>query len=127
MISPALTELDNRLSANGFFDFLASLDADAALDLRDEAAFDEAWMQAYRELQAQAFPAQVLTFIDTLREKAFKHAFRINGNAEIAARIADDVDLIAKSLAAGKAGGWAVTQLWSAYLRGRFPATQEEG
>lgn len=121
MINNKLIEIDNYLSIPSFFDFLKSLDADSALDSRDEPEFDDCWMNDFNSLENESIQDDDVKFIGSLREKAFKYSFRVINNSEISSRISDDIELISKSFVVGKENSWSITHLWSSYKNGRFP------
>ncbi|HDR2846341.1 TPA: hypothetical protein QCK30_004889 [Enterobacter sichuanensis] len=116
-----LAEVENFLSSASVFDFLKTLDADSALDSRDEPQFDDAWMKEFNSLKNEGFDAGDIERINSLREKAFKLSFRVINNSEISSRISDDFELIAKSVVVGKDNSWAISYLWSSYKGGKFP------
>ncbi len=114
MANKILTDIDVQISAPGYFDFLSGLEVDAALDRRDAKAFDERWMQWYREASSLKLAADDLALLDSIREKAFKFSFRTCRNSEIAGRVSDDVELIAKTMLAGTSEAWPLKTLWDA-------------
>ncbi|MWP61713.1 hypothetical protein [Gilliamella sp. Pas-s25] len=116
-----LTEIDDYLSVPTNFDFLKLLDADHQLDLRDEHIFDDQWMNTFNALKNKSFDNDEIKLINTLREKAFMLSLKAINNFEISSRIADDIEIIAKSFIAGEYTNWAITHLWSAYKNKRFP------
>lgn len=117
----SLTEIESQLCTPTFFNFLQHIDLYSALDARDEADFDERWMAEFHRLSQTAFPEEVNQLIDRLRELAFKGAYRTVQDADAAARVSDDVELIAKSLALGEEESWPTAFLWASYRRGEFP------
>ncbi|EOC1336377.1 hypothetical protein ACI09U_004186 [Cronobacter turicensis] len=121
MTNQKLKEIENFLAKPDFFDFLKTLDVDEALDLRDEPKFDSCWMDNFNLLKSESFDASDVAQIDSLREKAFKLSFRVINDSEIASRISDDIELIAKNIIIGKEDSWAVSTLWAAYKSGKFP------
>ncbi|MFL7890341.1 hypothetical protein [Enterobacter pseudoroggenkampii] len=121
MSNNKLAEVENFLSSASVFDFLKTLDADSALDSRDEPEFDDAWMKEFNSLKNESFDADDIENINSLREKAFKLSFRVINNSEISSRISDDFELIAKSVVVGKDNNWAISYLWSSYKGGKFP------
>lgn len=121
MSNNKLAEVENFLSSASVFDFLKTLDADSALDSRDEPEFDDAWMKEFNSLKNESFDADDIEYINSLREKAFKLSFRVINNSEISSRISDDFELIAKSVVVGKDNNWAISYLWSSYKGGKFP------
>ncbi|KAA9002014.1 hypothetical protein FJU30_06970 [Affinibrenneria salicis] len=125
MMNDKLVELNTLLAAPAFFVFLRNIDIDDALDRRDEPAFDRVWNDNFRRTEKRILPPETLTFIDGLREKSFKDAFRLTQDDELAARISDDIALIAKDIALETADSWPVNVLWPAYKRGVFPTQGE--
>ncbi|KVM68089.1 hypothetical protein WJ61_25220 [Burkholderia ubonensis] len=121
MVDQILIDIDSEISKPGFFDFLSGLDADDTLDMRDAKPFDDLWMQAFNDVDGLAISVDDKKFLDSIREKAFKLSFRASGNSDIAGRVSDDVELIAKSMLAGKPDSWSVRALWDTYKRGAFP------
>ena len=121
MSNNKLAEVENFLSSASVFDFLKTLNADSALDSRDEPEFDDAWMKEFNSLKNESFDADDIENINSLREKAFKLSFRVINNSEISSRISDDFELIAKSVVVGKDNNWAISYLWSSYKGGKFP------
>ncbi|MCU6192781.1 hypothetical protein [Enterobacter sichuanensis] len=116
-----LAEVENFLSSASVFDFLKTLDADSALDSRDEPEFDDTWMKEFNSLKNESFDAGDIELINSLREKAFKLSFRVINNSEISSRKSDGFELIAKSVIVGKDNSWAISYLWSSYKGGKFP------
>ncbi len=121
MMHAHLLEMDAILSAPGFFDFLADLDCDRALDSRDAEPFDAQWMASFDEIDGDPGAALDRPAVDALREKAFKLAFGASGHAGVAACVSDDIELIARSRLSGRTDGWPTSVLWNAYRSGRFP------
>ncbi|AOI62073.1 hypothetical protein WL88_11285 [Burkholderia diffusa] len=116
-----LLEMDAILSGPGFFDFLGDVDCDRALTSREAEPFDICWMTAFDEIDGDPGAALDKAAVDALREKAFRLAFRASGNADIAACVSDDIELIARSRLSGCTDGWPTRVLWDAYRNGRFP------
>lgn len=121
MANKFLIDIDAEISKPGFFDFLSGLDTDAALDKRDGDPFDGLWMQAFNDVDNVAISADEKKFLDSIREKVFKISFRASGSSDVAGRVSDDIELIAKSMLAGMADSWSIKVLWDAYKRGSFP------
>lgn len=118
-----LLEMDTLLSKSDFFDFLQGLESDEALDSRDEDPFDSAWMDDFNAVEAEKgkLSKDDLSFIDSLRELAFKGAFRASGDSEVSARVSDDIELIAKSFLLHKEDSWSIQALWQSYKSQKFP------
>ncbi|MFP4976753.1 hypothetical protein ACE6ED_15210 [Paenibacillus sp. CN-4] len=70
-----------------------NLDVEGYLDARDEPAFSDAWMQAYRETVHDPAIMEEET-LRGCREQAFKQTFRFTGEHELAAYVSDDFGLI---------------------------------
>ncbi|GKX58735.1 hypothetical protein [Leminorella grimontii] len=117
----SLTEIESQLTAPTFFNFLQHIDLYSALDARDEADFDERWIAEFDRLSQETFSEEVNQLIDRLRELAFKGAYRVIQDADAAARVSDDVELIAKSLALREEESWPTAFLWASYRRGELP------
>ena len=97
--------------------------ADDLLDARDGGPFDTQWMRVYSAVQDVEVEGELQTknvAIDELREWAFKRAHGISGNAEIAASVADDFELLARALQADYSDEW-LGALWQTYRAGHFP------
>ncbi|OSN10546.1 hypothetical protein AU512_08150 [Lonsdalea iberica] len=122
MVSSDLIDMDNMLSSPSFFDFLEKLDVDNALNLRDSNPFDSEWMNNFNRLEKESFNKDDLDFIDILREKPFKSSFGIINDHEIASRILDDIEIIAKDILMGNTNGWPAKYLWRSYKNKKFPA-----
>lgn len=93
------------------------------LDARDSQTFDSEWMRVYSAVQDIEVGGELQTkniVIDELREWAFKRAHGISGNAEIAACVSDDFEILARALQANYSDEW-LGALWQQYREGRFP------
>ncbi|EOH6075083.1 hypothetical protein ACMAVI_003462 [Burkholderia cenocepacia] len=121
MVNKILIDIDVEISRSDFFDFLSGLDFDDMLDKRDAIQFDDLWMQAFDDIDGFFLSAGDEKFLNSVREKAFKLSFRASGNLDIAGRVSDDVELIAKSMLAEKVDSWPVKVLWDSYKKGDFP------
>ncbi|EOC1306689.1 hypothetical protein QMW88_21850 [Cronobacter dublinensis] len=121
MTNQKLNEIEKFLAKPDVFDFLKALYVDEALDSRDEPEFDKSWMGNFNLLKGENFDASDIAQIDSLREKAFKLSFRALNDSEVASRISDDIELIAKNIIIGKEDSWAVSYLWTTYKNGAFP------
>ncbi|AZF40088.1 hypothetical protein C4J88_5355 [Pseudomonas sp. R4-39-08] len=118
-----LLEMNTLLSKSDYFDFLQGLDSDEALDSRDEDPFDSAWMDDFNAVEAEKakLSKDDLSFIDSLRELAFKGALRASDDSEVSARVSDDIELIAKSFLLHKEDSWSIQVLWQSYKNRKFP------
>ena len=122
MASQDLIDFDEYISKQGFFDFLSDIDVDTVLDQRDDAPFDDLWMEAFHRVDTAGISDENSKFIDSLREKSFKNSLRASEDSEIAGRVCDDIELIAKTLLSGEKGAWPVAYLWDSYKNGIFPS-----
>ena len=120
MVNKILIDIDVEISRSNFFDFLSGLDFDDMLDKRDAIHFDDLWMRAFDEVDGFFLSADDEKFLGSVREKAFKLSFHASGNLDIAGRVFDDVELIAKSMLAEKVDSWPVKVLWDSYKKGDF-------
>lgn len=88
------------------------------LDNRDREEFEGEWLRVFHKLEDQNdFNSATITKI---RETAFKKTFEITKNGELAGYVADDFELIAKSLQSGFDDEW-LNSLFLSYLQGIFP------
>ncbi|MCA8106050.1 hypothetical protein SB394_13580 [Burkholderia sp. BCCIQ04A] len=117
-----MNSIDAEISKPGFFDFFTGMDFDGLLEKRDAASFGDLWVQAFSEVDGLDLVVGDRKFLDFIREKAFKLSFRASGNSDIAGRVSDDVELITKSMLAGKSDSWPVRVLWGSYKNRDFPA-----
>ena len=102
--------------------------ADDLLDNRDGDPFDTQWLRVYSAVQDIEVEGELQTknvAIDELREWAFKRAHGISGNAEIAACVSDDFELIARALQIEYSDEW-LGLLWQSYRKGYFPCGELE-
>lgn len=102
-------------------DALTIVDADDLLARRDEAPFDTAWAQAFE--QAKGLPAAAVDEpeLERLREAAFKAVYDSTANADLAAYVSDDFDLVGRFLCAGLDSPVAAS-LPEAYARNEVPS-----
>ncbi|MCG8708046.1 hypothetical protein JHU04_001247 [Brenneria sp. 4F2] len=121
MISNDLVDMDKTLSSPFFFDFLKNIDVDSVLDLRDSHLFDTQWMIDFNRLKNESYNQEDLDFINILREKSFKLSFEVIKNHEIASRISDDIEIIAKDILQRSHGDWPAKYLWESYKNKKFP------
>lgn len=123
MTSKTIQDLSTELTKAGFFERLSSSvnDWDVALDKRDSAEFDDAWVESNEEVSKKKYLDQSDEMgINKLREHAFKSVLRITGNSEAAGYVSDDVGLIGEAVAKGELAGW-VEGLLQSYRDGNFP------
>ncbi|WP_230947532.1 hypothetical protein [Burkholderia territorii] len=113
--------MDAMLSGTGFVDFLGDVDCERALTRRAAQPFDVCWMTAFDEIDGDPGAALDKPAVDALGEKAFTLVFRASGNADVAACVSDDIELIARSRLSGCTDGWPTRVLWDACTNGRFP------
>jgi hypothetical protein len=119
-----LAELKSLLSKSNVLNFIASdEEIDEMLDRRDDAEFEEDWLRVFQALEKKTFVADDLTEIKNIREIAYKKTFEATNHSELAAYVADDFEMIAKSLLADFSDEW-LNALFLSYLHGAFPHTK---
>ncbi|MCY7377296.1 MAG: hypothetical protein LH472_15160 [Pyrinomonadaceae bacterium] len=120
-----LTELKSLLSKSGFLNFTAfdGAEIDEMLDRRDDSEFEEDWLRVFQELEQKSFTDDDLAAIKNIREIAYQKTFEATEHGELAAYVADDFEMIAKSLFAEFSDEW-LNALFLAYLHGAFPHTK---
>ncbi|MGX5729299.1 hypothetical protein ACWKWK_02070 [Pseudoxanthomonas beigongshangi] len=113
-------EILSRVESKGFLEgiFARDNDWDAALDARDDGAFDAAWHASDAQLGAHESSESRVS--RSLRETVFKRVLALTGNAELAGHASDDFGLMAKAADAGASIPF-VDGLWNAYRDGVFP------
>lgn len=93
---------------------------DEMLDSRDSAEFESDWLRVFEELKEKEFSDSDAALIDEIREIVYKKTFAATNHAELAAYVADDFEMITKSLLSGLNDEW-LNALLLAYLQGLFP------
>jgi len=97
---------------------------DRALDARDEAAFEKAWLETFATLETTVplsqLPVRDRAAVDHIRELAYKAAFRATGSSDLAGYVSDDFDLIARAALTAFESPWLASVL-RAYKGGHFP------
>lgn len=96
---------------------------DEMLESRDGAEFENDWLRVFETLEQKEFSHSEAALIDEIREIAYKKSFASTNHAELAAYIADDFELIVKSLLSGLNDEW-LNALLLVYLQGLFPHTK---
>lgn len=117
-----LKELKSLLIEGNFLNF-AALDGvliDEMLDSRDSSEFEEDWLNVFHKLEKRPFDAKDLETVKDIREIAYKKTFASTNHSELAAYVADDFEMIAKSLLADLTDEW-LNALFLSYLHGAFP------
>ncbi|WP_341278342.1 hypothetical protein [Paenibacillus sp. FSL H8-0537] len=99
----------------------SELDADQYLDKRD--ANDEEWITASKrwELDADGTDVEESEQIRAGREQAFKQAFRLTENHDLAGYISDDIRLICMALKQDGGEDPVIKHMLSSYLQGQLP------
>ena len=120
-----LAELKSLLSNSNILNFhaLNENDIDEMLERRDDAGFEEDWLRVFQKLEGKLFSGNALTEIKNIREIAYKKTFEATKHSELAAYVADDFEIIAKSLFADFSDEW-LNALFLLYLHGAFPHTK---
>ena len=118
----SLQNLKSLLSQNKALNFKNLNDEaiDEMLDSRDGKDFENDWLRISRTLEQKRFSAEESKAIEEIREISYKKTFSITNHAELASYVADDFELITKSLLSGYADEW-LNALLLAYLQGVFP------
>ncbi len=97
---------------------------DEMLDSRDSSDFENDWVRVFREieLREKLKPLQSgdLAELEAIREIAYKKTFSATQHSEHASYVADDFDLIGKSLFLDFRDEW-LNSLFLSYLQGIFP------
>ena len=103
---------------------VATIDIQAALDRRDDATFDDAWVESDMRLTAlnRAPSATQEATVLAIRSASYLRAFDASQSSDLASYVSDDFELIANSIAAGSTDPF-VAFLLHEYLAGRFPVT----
>ncbi|WP_122574374.1 hypothetical protein [Pseudomonas viridiflava] len=116
-----LEALKKLIESDGFFAIFGSdVSWDDPLDARDQADFDERWVQHHEALLRFALDDESSLQIRQVRERVFEKIFLASGNAELASCVSDDFGLIANHVVLQLPESW-VDKLLSAYQRGEFP------
>lgn len=102
------------------FKNLNSAAIDEMLKSRDSAEFENDWLKVFEMLEQKEFSDSDAALIDEIREIAYKKTYASTNHAELAAYVADDFEMITKSLLSGLNDEW-LNALLLAYLQGLFP------
>jgi hypothetical protein len=98
--------------------------ADAAMDSRDQAETERAWLREHESVQRLLSGATTSDtekrLINEIAEMAFRKAFEASGNPELAGLVSDDLQLLSAALVVGYRSP-TLEMLWQAYSEGRFP------
>ncbi len=116
-----LNNLQNlkELLANGqiiHFGKLSEEEISEMLDSRDNEDFETDWLRVFYALESLPNDSN----IEEVRQIAYKKSFEAAPHSELAAYVADDFELIAKSLQSGFDDEW-LNSLFLSYLHGVFP------
>jgi hypothetical protein len=94
------------------------------LDSRDSEDFENDWIRVFREIELREklkpLQNQHLADIKAISEIAYKKTFSATQHSELAAYVADDFELIGKSLFLDFSDEW-LNSLFLSYLQGLFP------
>ena len=117
-----LQELNSLLLESNLLNFtnLDNETIDEMLDSRDSSEFESDWLKVSQTLEKKKFSADNLASIENIREIAYKKTFDTTNHSELAAYVADDFEMIAKSLLSDFADEW-LNALFLSYLHGLFP------
>ncbi len=116
-----LNNLQNlkELLANGqiiHFGKFTEEEISAMLDSRDNEDFETDWLRVFQVVENQPNDSN----IEEIRQIAYKKSFETVPHSELAAYVADDFEIIAKSLQIGFDDEW-LNSLFLSYLHGVFP------
>jgi hypothetical protein len=98
----------------------AGEDPEVMLSLRDDVPFDAEWTRVEALLKRRPLSKADIALIDPIREAAFKAAFELTQNPELAGYVSDDFGLLAIAIATDFSDPW-LNGLWSSYKTGTFP------
>lgn len=114
------SDILGKINDGVFFEriFAQEDDWNAALDARDNAAFDAAWLESKEKL-AVGYPIEE-TATKEVREAVFKTVFRLTGNPDLAAYVSEDFGLITQANLHGADIAF-ICRLWDSYAQGIFP------
>ena len=117
-----LQELNSLLLESNLLNFtnLDNETIDEMLDSRDSSEFESDWLKVSQTLEKKKFSADNFASIENIREIAYKKTFDTTNHSELAAYVADDFEMIAKSLLSDFADEW-LNALFLSYLHGLFP------
>ena len=112
-----LQELNSLLLESNLLNFtnLDNETVDEMLDSRDSAEFESDWLKVFQTLEEKQFSADNLAAIENVREIAYKKTFAATNCSELAAYVADDFEMIAKSLLSDYTDEW-LNGLFLSYL-----------
>lgn len=100
------------------------IDPDELLDRREEGDFEDDWIRAAEDVQAEwedSATARIhQTDIDGIRELVFKTTYNATQNAELAATVSDDFELIGKASAMALESPY-IGQMLKTYEAGGIP------
>lgn len=77
---------------------LSKLNILETLNRRDRPDFDEHWVRCFSFLRDRAMEPSGVQLLDSLRELAYKAAFRATASPDLAGYVADDFELIGKAI-----------------------------
>lgn len=123
---PTLDEIQARVLDGSIVpsSFYASLDCDSALDVRETHGFDDGWSHLFGQIDAawrRAMVDHVVTDrITAICRDAHGVVDRATRHHEIAAYVANDLELIARGAVLGR-DDHLLIWLWRAYRAGQFP------
>jgi hypothetical protein len=128
-ITTMLESLKSFISEIRFMDYQVfdDEDFDNLLDLREKPDFEAEWLRVYEEIEEQQkmreIASDVKVLIDTICEMAFKRAYSLTKNSEIAGYVSDDFELLAKAAVLNYQDSWLSALLLS-YQNGQFPCSK---
>jgi hypothetical protein len=102
-----------------------NIELDRALEGRDDEWFDTTWMVSFNRLKSQVLSLSQKAAIDEVRELAFKKTYEFCSDADLAAYVSDDFELICKVLLLGLDDHF-IFALWQCYKSGVIPGFRLE-
>lgn len=121
---PQINKLEQWISTLKSNDFFKNLTIQDFLDRRDSMEFDSLWLHDYNILIQYSFTDNETEISNQLRKNAYRQIYQLTTNAELAAYIRDDVELIAKSILRKQQNLWMIWHVWSCYLNDLDPTIQ---
>lgn len=121
---PTLQELQAEIRDLDLFSVVTPAECDELLEERDEPIFDAQWMRVFvavQDAEVEGEVQKINVIIDEIREAVYARAFQLTNNAELAATVADDFDLIARAVQIGYEDEF-LDEMWEEYEAGRLPS-----
>lgn len=121
MRNEKISDLNEKLSEEAFFEFLNNFDIDKYLDTRDTTPFDLIWMENLNRVERLNFTDGQLDEIDKIRGNCYKSVLRATGNCELASYVVDDFEVICKDIIHDNLNEWTTVKLLGSYENKLLP------